>query len=75
MRRNAFWGSIFRLVIYAALLLLPLWFYYTYMAPIVTQMLDTVDQIQGTGARAEAQFSDFQNAWRQFQDMMGASQN
>jgi hypothetical protein len=50
MRRNAFWGGVIRLIIYAALLLVPVWFYFTYLAPVVEQMMQTVEQIQGTGA-------------------------
>lgn len=73
MRRNAFWGGLLRLVIYAALLLVPMWFYFTYMAPIVEQMMQTVQQIQGTGAKAEAQFTGFQEAWREFQEKFKTS--
>ncbi len=74
MRRNAFWGGLFRLALYAALLLVPVWFYFTYMAPVVEQMMQTVQQIQGTGAKAEAQFTGFQEAWREFQEKFKSSQ-
>lgn len=74
MRRNAFWGGLLRLVIYAALLLVPVWFYFTYMAPVVEQMMQTVQQIQGTGAQAQAQFSGFQEAWKEFQEKFKSSQ-
>lgn len=74
MRRSAFWGGLIRMIIYAALLLIPIWFYFTYMAPIVEQMMETVQQIQGTGAQAQAQFSSFQDAWKQFQEMLSSRQ-
>ncbi len=74
MRRNAFWGGIIRTLVYAALLAAPIWFYISYLAPLVDQMLDTVQQIQGTGAQAQAQFSSFQEAWKQFQSMMRPGQ-
>lgn len=74
MRRNAFWGGLFRLITYAALLLVPVWFYFTYMAPVVEQMMQTVEQIQGTGAKAEAQFSSFQEAWQEFKEKFSPSE-
>ncbi len=74
MRRHAFWGGIVRMVIYAALLLIPVWFYFTYMAPIVEQMMATVQQIQGTGAQAQAQFSSFQELLNKAQSMFGGAE-
>lgn len=68
MRRNALWGGIIKFVLYAVVLVIaPLWLYATYLAPIVEQTLDTYQQIQGTGASAQAQFSSLQDALRQFQ--------
>ncbi len=74
MKRNAFWGGLIRLIIYAALLLIPAWFYFTYMAPVVEQMMQTVQEIQGTGAKAQAQFTSLQDAWKQFQEKLKSSQ-
>ena len=62
MRRNAFWGGILKFVIYAAFLLAPLWFYMQYLAPTLNQALQTMQQAQGTGAKAEAQLASFQQA-------------
>jgi hypothetical protein len=73
MRRSAFWGGVIRFVIYAALLIVPLWFYLTYLAPIMRDMLEMYSQVQGTGARASAQFSDFQNMLKQYQELLGGS--
>jgi galactitol-specific phosphotransferase system IIC component len=74
MRRNAFWGSLFRLIIYAAILLVPVWFYFTYLAPVVAEMMQTVEQIRGTGAQAQAQFSSFQELLHKAQGMLGGGQ-
>ena len=68
MRRTAFWGGIIKFVLYAALLLGPLWLYMSYLSPIVDQALNTMQQIQGTGARAEAQFGGIQGMLQQFQE-------
>jgi uncharacterized oligopeptide transporter (OPT) family protein len=67
MRRNAFWGAIIRMIVYAALLLAPIWLYMSYFAPIVDNMMNTVEQIQGTGAQAQAQFTSMRDAWEQLQ--------
>ena len=68
MRRNAFWGGLIKFILYAVVLVVaPLWLYATYLAPMMDQVLDTYQQIQGTGAKAQAQFTDFQNLLKQFQ--------
>lgn len=74
MRRSAFWGGVIRIIVYAALLIVPFWFYLTYMAPLVEDMMRTVNQIQGTGAQAQAQFSDLRGMWEQLQEALGAGQ-
>lgn len=75
MRRSAFWGGIIKLVLYVGLLVVvPFWLYMTYLAPVVDQMLNTVEQIQGTGARASAQFDSVQALWQQFQETVRPSQ-
>ena len=70
MRRNAFWGGIVRALVYAALLAAPIWFYVSYLAPVVDKMFSTVQEIQGTGAQAQAQFSSMQEAWKQLQSKL-----
>ncbi|MCR4325908.1 MAG: hypothetical protein NUV59_03870 [Patescibacteria group bacterium] len=67
MRRRAFWGGIIKFIFYAVLLLAPLWLYMQYLAPMVDQALQTMQQVQGTGAKAEAQLSSFQEMLREFQ--------
>ena len=64
MRRNAFWGGIVKLIFWAAILLAPIWFYMTYLNATVERMLHTIDQIQGTGAKAQAQVSGFEAMWK-----------
>lgn len=67
MRRNAWIGGILKFVIYFALVvLLPLWLYMTYLAPVLESTLETMNKLQGTGANAQAQFSDLQNLLKQY---------
>lgn len=67
MRRNMFWGGIIRMVVYAALLAAPIWFYLSYLAPVVDKMFAEVQQMQGASTQAQSQFSQLQNAWQQFE--------
>ena len=75
MRRNALWGGILKFVLYALVLVVaPLWLYATYLGPMMEQVLDTYQQIQGTGAKAQAQFSDIQNFFQQQKDTVTPQQ-
>ena len=70
MRRNAWVGGIFKLLMWAAFILIPLWLYMQYLAPVMTSMMNAVEsvqQMQGTGAKAQAQFTDMQSAFKQLQ--------
>ena len=73
MRRNAIWGGVFKLVFWAAILLAPIWFYMTYLDATVQRMLHTIEQIQGTGAKAQAQMSGFETMWKDLQAKFGGS--
>ena len=73
MRRNAFWGGIIKFLLYAGLFVaLPWWLYMTYLAPVVGSTLQAVNQIQGTGAKAQAQLGSFQKAWQELQSKLPA---
>lgn len=67
MRRNAFWGAIIKFILYALVLVAaPLWLYATYLGPMMEQVLNAYEGIQGTGASAQAQLSDLQELFKQF---------
>src|SRR3989344_1236227 len=72
IRRNALWGGILKFVLYLLFLLGPIWFYMTYLNGSVQQMLKTMNQIQGTGVKAQEQLGAFQEAWKQFQEKLPA---
>ena len=67
------WGGVFKIVFWAAILLAPIWFYMTYLDATVQRMLHTIEQIQGTGAKAQAQMSGFETMWKDFQAKFGGS--
>jgi len=71
MRRNAFWGGIFKFAFYFFILVVaPIWLYSTYLAPLVESMQQTVNQVQGTNAKVQAQFTGLQDAWKKFESMI-----
>ncbi|PIR82484.1 hypothetical protein COU20_02155 [Candidatus Kaiserbacteria bacterium CG10_big_fil_rev_8_21_14_0_10_59_10] len=61
MRRSAFIGGVVKLMVWIVLLVvLPLWLYSTYLAPVLEQMRETMDQVQGANASVQAQFGALQ---------------
>lgn len=73
MRRHAFWGGILKFIFWTAILLAPIWFYMTYLNATVEKMLHTIDQLQGTSAKAQAQMGGFEAMWKEFQARFGGS--
>jgi predicted PurR-regulated permease PerM len=68
MRRNAFLGGLLKIVIYFVLfIVIPVWLYMTYLAPVVDQMLKTMNQIQTAGTQAQTQMTDWQKTFQDLQ--------
>lgn len=68
MRRSAWLGGILKLVLWAAFIIVPFWLYMQYLAPVMTSAMQTMQQIQGTGAKAQAQFGDLNAAMQKLQE-------
>jgi hypothetical protein len=68
MRRNAFMGGIFKFVLWAAFIIIPLWLYMQYLAPVMQSMMETMEQIQGTGASAQAQMGGLNESLQKLRD-------
>ena len=66
MRRNAFLGHLVKLLIYAAIVIIFIWMYLNYVAPILNKLLDTMQQIQNTGTSAQVQIADWQKTIDEF---------
>ena len=60
MRRNAFLGSVIKFIIYAAFLLVPIWFYMTYMSSSVNALLADYGKLQGATGATQTQFVNLQ---------------
>jgi|SRR3989344_3092257 len=68
MRRNAFLGSVVKFIMWAAFIIIPLWLYMQYLAPVMESMLNTMEQIQGTSASAQAQFGGMSESLQKLRD-------
>lgn len=71
MRRSAWLGGIFKLLMWAAFIIVPVWLYMQYLAPVMQSMLESYQQLQGTSAKAQAQFGELNNYLQKFQQMTG----
>jgi len=78
MRRNAFFGGIIKLIVYALFIGVPLWFFATYMYPILDSAMSTlnqvqgqIQQVQGAGSQINAQFGDLNALMDQLKNIPG----
>lgn len=78
MRRNAFLGGILKLAIYAVLIGVPLYFFATYVMPILNTTVNTMNQMQGqlksaqdAGAQVGAQFEGMNKMLEQIKNIPG----
>ena len=72
MRRHALWGGIFKFIFWTAILVAPIWFYMTYLNATVEKMLHTIDAIQGTNTKAQAQLGNFEQTWKDLESKLPA---
>lgn len=71
MRRNAFLFGIIKFIFYILILVVaPLWIYSTYLAPLVQSAQQTLNQVQGTGAKAQIQLNSFEDTLKQFESKL-----
>ncbi len=71
MRRNAWVGGVFKLLLWAGFIIVPLWLYMQYLAPIMGSMMTTLDQLQkmqGAGTQVSAQFGDLNATLQKLRD-------
>jgi uncharacterized membrane protein YukC len=76
MRRNAWLGGIVKIIFYILILVVaPLWIYSTYLAPLVSNMQQTINQAQGTNTKVQAQLTGFETMVKQVESWIpGVSQ-
>jgi len=67
MRRTAFWGGLFKLLIWAGLIAAPIWLYSVYLAPIVQNLQQTMNQVQGVSSQAQGQLNGLGDVFKQLE--------
>lgn len=59
MRRNAFVGGFFRLVLWAVAVFIPLYMYFVYFQPVISELTSSIGAMKAAGASASAQAGQF----------------
>ena len=67
MRRHAFFGMIFKIILYIIFFAAPIWFYVTYVSGTVDNLLITMNKVQGMNPAAQSQFSALQDLIKKMQ--------
>ena len=70
LKRHAFWGGMLRLFLYVLALGVPIWLYFTYLAPVVQQIETTVTSASGKKTELEGQFAEWMQILSRFKDTM-----
>ncbi len=53
MKRNARFGFVFKLLLWAVAIGVPLWLYVNFLAPVVDQLGATMEQVRATGSQLQ----------------------
>ncbi len=69
MRRSSFLAGLFRVAIWIGFAFLSWWIYVTYLVPVIDSMLQTMQQVQGASAQAQAQFGALQEAMNKLKNL------
>lgn len=59
MRRNAWISGMFKLLLLALTIGVPVWFYFTFLQPVVNQASSAYGQVQQVGAQMGITFPSF----------------
>jgi hypothetical protein len=71
MRRNAFWGGIFKVAMWIVVLVLaPLWLYSVYLAPLMQGMTQTLDRVRGTNTPLQGQLGTLESTLKNLQNTL-----
>jgi hypothetical protein len=72
MRRNAFIGGIIKIVIYVALIGVPIWLLFTYVYPILNTAIGALNEVQGQVEQVQgAGSAGFNNLMGQIKNIPG----
>jgi len=74
MRRNARFHTLLKLLFYALIAAVLIWSYIHIIGPLLMQMLDTLNKIQGASSQAQNQLSGFTDSLEKLRSFLpGAS--
>jgi hypothetical protein len=73
LKRQAFWGGLFKLAMYLFFLGLPIWLYFSYLAPVIKHMDDTLSAATGKKIQLEGQLADWAQKFESFKSMFTPS--
>ena len=73
MRRSAFFGTIFKIIMYAIFLGAPIWIYLTYFSGTVDDMITIFQQAKTTNSQIQTKFTGFEDMVKQMQGMIHAA--
>jgi hypothetical protein len=62
MRRGAFLGGVFKVLIWGLMIGIPIWFYVVYLAPVAQSLNQSVQAVQTQSSNAQAQIKDLQGS-------------
>ena len=66
LKRRSFWGGVFRIALFVIALGVPIWLYFTYLAPIFEQMNQVLEGATGTRVQIQGQFEDWAALFKQY---------
>lgn len=72
-RRSAFIGGIFKLAMYAAFIVLPAYFFYTTIVPMLNDTMQKVNAVQGTVNNATGQLQNVTGTLDQYKSLLNGT--
>lgn len=66
MKRHALWGTVFKVLLFIFALGVPLWLYFSYVAPVVKQFDATLSAATGQKVQIEGKLAELAKMWDEF---------
>ncbi len=66
MKRNAFWGGVLKVGLFLFALGVPLWLYFSYVAPVIKQFDATLSAATGQKVQIEGKLAEWAKMWEEF---------
>lgn len=73
LKRRAFWGTVFRIFLILLALGVPIWLYFTYLSPIVSQFSEFSNNVLGVQTNFASTTDSWAQKFDQFADWFASS--